>query len=98
MHSVLNLLLEFPFPSFIRVTAVAIRIANGGIRRGRSRSPYRYRIAAESKRGGRNGKEAVLNGFEGAVDDGVDRVDDFVNEGLKFARGGLAGGAGVSKV
>ena len=83
MHPVLNLLLEFFF-SFIRIAA-AMRIAIRDIAISESR-------IAESKRGGRNGKEAILNGFEGAVDDGVDCVYDFVDEGL-FARG-LAGSGG----
>lgn len=31
---------------------------------------------------GRNGEEAIFNGFDGAVNDGVYGVDDVVDEGL----------------
>ena len=83
VHPVLNLVLEFllllPFPfafAFPFHIHIPIRI---GIGIGISISG----ATAESKRGGRNGKEAVLNGFESSVNDGVDGIDDFVNERLK---------------
>lgn len=75
MNSILNLLFEFP-SSFIRAAAattfisISIAIAVG---RG---------LVPKAKRRGRDGKEAVFNGFEGAIDDGVDCVYDFVDEGL----------------
>ena len=47
----------------------------------------RRRVLREAKGGGRGGEEAVLDGFEGAVDDGVDGVDDVVDEGLGGERG-----------
>lgn len=38
-------------------------------------------VEAEGRR--RDGEETVFDGFDGAVDDSVDGVDDFVDEGLK---------------
>ena len=39
-------------------------------------------VGAESESWGRQGEEAILNGFNGVVNNGVDGVDDFVDERL----------------
>lgn len=82
MHSILNLLFEFAL--LMGAAAATTRISISGVGR-RGRIP-------KSKRGGRNRKEAVLNSFEGAVDDRIDCVYDFVDEGLFRAKPSLAGG------
>lgn len=90
MHAIFNLVLELPPPvpffTFVVHTHIIIR------RSVAVRSLILIVSTDKSKRGGGDGEQAVLNGFERAVDDGVDGVDDFVDEGLFSHR--LAASAG----
>ena len=58
------------------------------------RNAGRRLICAEAEGTGREGEETVFDSFDGVVDDGVDGVDDFVDEGLARGRGGLVIGFG----
>ena len=75
MNSILNLLFEFPSSSSSFIPAAAATFISISIAVGRGLIP-------KAKRRGRDGKEAIFNGFKGAVNDGVDCVYDLVDEGL----------------
>lgn len=94
MNSILNLLFEFSSSyscAFIRAAAAAAAtFISIGIAMGVAFG--RGRIRRKSKGSGGDGKEAVFDGFEGAVDDCVYCVYDFVDEGLIRAQSLPPGG------